>query len=134
MRNTTALAESLRFQRLNADLAAWRRSARPSYPIPARLWAAAVELARQHGAYRVARALGLCGATLKARMDAGRRPDHRPNPGFIELPAPVSASPTSPVIVELSEQDGARRLRLELRGAAPPELAPLLRELWQVAR
>lgn len=134
MRNPISLADSPRFQQLSADLAAWRSSARPSYPIPARLWAGAVALARQHGAYPVARALGLCGSTLKSRLDAGRRTVDRPHPGFIEVPAPVPAIPMSPVTVEFSEQDGERRLRLELRGAAPLELGPLLRELWRVAR
>jgi len=43
---------------LRGQIEAWRRRGQ-GRAMPGELWEAAVELAREHGAYRIARALGL---------------------------------------------------------------------------
>ena len=132
MRPATPLRDSAALRRLRAEVEAWRGRPNRGRALPAAVWSGAVPLARKHGAYRVARAVGLSYASLKHRLDAAVASDPPPSARFVELVASPPPDPPSAVI-EL-EAPGDHRLRVELRGGTPVDLATLLRELWQVAR
>jgi hypothetical protein len=77
----------------------WRSAHTGRFPIPERLWAAAVELAREHGIFHTAKALHLEYGRLKRLVESANRvakaPAARPRrarstapPAFVELIAP----------------------------------------------
>lgn len=110
----------------------WRMSHRGRLPIPAPLWAAAAEVAREHGLFRTAKTLRLEHNKLK-RMVASAKPAVRRTParaGFLELVAPRAASPTE-CVIELEGPHG--KMRIEWKGTAAPDLAGLSRTLWESA-
>jgi hypothetical protein len=130
----------------------WRSSHTGRLPIPEPLWAAAAELARVHGVFRIARALHLEYGKLKElagaegpatkkpaalpRIQAGghsqtavlgrSRSRHRP-PAFVELIAP-SPGTSLECRVELEGRRG--KMRIEFKGIATAELVALGRALW----
>jgi len=135
----------------------WRSSHTGRLPIPERLWAAAAELARDHGIFPTAKALHLEYGKLKQHAEAAgpavkgwgvkaptalrqtqgdkrrrtavpRRARSRPRPpAFVELIAPRPGS--SPECrVELEGPRG--RMRIEFKGIATAELVALSRALW----
>jgi hypothetical protein len=122
----------------------WRGSHTGRLPIPEPLWAAAAELACEHGIYPTAKALHLEYGKLKQRAEAAgpvakrrggkvrtrvrhRVPSSTPPPTFVELLAPRSGSFPSAVV----ELEGPRgRMRVELKGVATAELVALSRALW----
>ena len=120
----------------------WRSSHARRVPLPDSLWAAAGELARQHGINRTAKALHLEYGKLKERAEAPgpekkvvRKvrsviPRHaRPPapPTFMELITPRPGSVASAVV----ELEGPRgRMKIEFKGVAPAELVALSRTLW----
>lgn len=134
MRTPAPPLDSVPFRRLSAELAAWRRTSRPGLRIPSALWDCAVALARKEGVHRVALALGLCGSTLRQRLESADRGRARAHPGFVALPAPGAARPSTAVVLELSDTAANRRLRIELLACAADELAAVARELWRVTR
>jgi hypothetical protein len=112
-------------------------------PIPEPLWAAAGELAREHGINPTAKALHLEYGKLKQRAeaavppvkrrvakataDAPRRTRRTAPPTFVELmAAPAGNFPGA--VVELEGRRG--RMRIELKGVATAELVALSRALW----
>ena len=117
---------------LRAQIEAWRRR-RQGRAMPGELWQAAVELARAHGAYRIARALGLSYQRLQGRLavvsgdeqsaDGAAATPH----GFVELSARLLPAAEQNV-VELSDASG-RRLVIRLGGQAdvPAMIAAFLR-------
>lgn len=135
----------------------WRSSHTGRLPIPEPLWAAAAELARVHGVFRIARALHLEYGKLKElagalgpatkkpadktsaalpRTQAGRhnqtavlsRTRSRPGPpAFVELIAP-SPGTSLECRVELEGRRG--KMRIEFKGIATAELVALGRALW----
>jgi len=112
----------------------WRRVREKRSPMPEELWTAAVSLAREHGLYRVVRALGVNYETLKAR--AGRLASDGAEAangcgGFVELNGGhlVGRSPGAGSVVELSGADGAK-LTIRLAGDAP-ELLGLVQAFWR---
>ena len=137
----------LRFER-------WRSSHTGRLPIPEPLWAAAVELARRHGVFRIAKVLHLeygklkelagvvgPGATKKP-VDVSRPPAGGQNstaavlsrtrsqlrpPAFVELIAPNPGSSLE-CRVELEGRRG--KMRIEFKGIATAELVALGRALW----
>jgi len=144
-------------QRLYRRFARWRSAHTGRLPIPERLWAAATELARQHGVFATAKALHLEYGKLKQLTEATfpalkgwvgkastavrqaqggmrrrtkvpRRTRSRPRPpAFVELLAPRPGS--SPECrVELEGPRG--RMRVEFKGIATAELVALSRALW----
>jgi hypothetical protein len=132
-------------RRLYRRFKRWRSAHTGRLPIPERLWAAAAELAREHGVFPTAKALRLeygklkqrveaavpaaKGRMAKARTAAPRRTRSRPPrpPAFVELLAPRPGS--SPECrVELEGPRG--RMRIEFKGIAPAELVALSRALW----
>jgi len=120
----------------------WRSAHTGRLPIPERLWAAAAELAREHGIFTTAKALRLEYGKLKQRVEAEgpaakgrvakalvarpRRVRSRP-PAFVELIGPRPGSFPAGVV----ELEGPRgRMRIELKGIATAELVALSRALW----
>jgi len=102
--------------------------------IPERLWRAAVDVAGKHGAYMTARALRLDYRRLKDRLTgAGQHQRGDPSDGrgasFVELMAPALGGGTE-CVVELEDDRGAR-MRIQLKGAVPPELVALAKALWR---
>lgn len=124
-----------RFQR-------WRQTCKPRSRIPAKLWSAAATLAEVHGVSRVATTLGLDYYSLKKQLArrtvaAVDAPATSPAPPFWELApvAVISAAPpahTGECTLELADAAG-NTLRLQLRGAATPDLAALSRSFWNSA-
>jgi hypothetical protein len=120
----------------------WRSSHTGRLPIPEPLWAAAAELAREHGIYPTAKALHLEYGKLKQRAEAAgvakrrvvkvpaavpRRARPTTPPRFVELIAPRPGSFPAGVV----ELEGPRgRMRIELKGVATAELVTLSRALW----
>jgi len=121
-------------QRIYRRFERWRSSHRGRLPIPKGLWAAAAEVARDHGVFRTAKTLRLEHGKLK-RMVASAKPAVRrapapPAAAFLELVAPQAASPTECVI----ELEGPRgKMRIQWKGSAAPDLAGLSRTLWESA-
>ena len=120
----------------------WRSSHARRVPLPDALWAAAGELAREHGINRTAKALHLEYGKLKERAGAlgqekkvvrkvrtavPRHAESTAAPTFMELITPRSGSLPSAVV----ELEGPRgRMKIELKGVATAELVALSRALW----
>jgi hypothetical protein len=90
----------------------------------------ALDAARAHGLHQTARTLRLNYTDLKRRLGAtGGASTQAP---FVELlPVPSPGAPAC--TLELETARGAK-LRLQLQGIAPPDLAALSRTLWQAVR
>jgi hypothetical protein len=139
-----------RFQR-------WRSARTGRFPIPERLWAAATELAREHGVFPTASTLRLDYGRLKQRVEAAgpalkgrvaRAPSGlRQTQGITRrrtaVPRGARLRPRPPAFVELLasppgsspecrvELEGPRgRMRIEFKGIATAELVALSRTLW----
>jgi len=130
-------------RRVYRRLKRWRGSHTGRLPIPEPLWAAAAELAREHGIYPTAKALHLEYGKLKQRAEAvgpgvkrrgakvltpgPRRVRRTSPPTFVELIAPRSGAFPAGVV----ELEGPRgRMKIELKGVAMAELVALSRALW----
>jgi len=109
----------------------WRRSRSRGARIPATLWDAAVEAARECGVSKAAGALRLDYYKLKQRLEAV--PGHATvrDSGFLEIPMPASSA--SECVFELEDGQGTR-LRVAFKGATPTDLEPLARAFWSLAR
>ena len=110
----------------------WRNGHQARLPIPEPLWAAAAQTAREHGVFRTAKVLRLDYSKLKRMVENAPAPV-RPTTGpatFLEL-VPSPATGSAECVMEL---EGARgKMRIEWRGATPPDLAGLSRVLWESA-
>ena len=130
-------------QKVYRRLRRWRSTHTGRLPIPESLWAAAGELAREHGINPTAKALHLEYGKLKQRAevampavkkrvakapaDVRRRARRTAPPTFVELMEPPSGSFPGAVV----ELEGPRgRMRIELKGVATAELVALSRALW----
>jgi hypothetical protein len=123
----------------------WRSSHARRVPIPEPLWAAAGELAREHGINATAKALHLEYGKLRywaeaagaAKKEVMKAPSASPRqarraaaPTFMELVTPRASSAASAVV----ELEGPRgRMKIEFKGVAPAELVALSRALWDGA-
>jgi hypothetical protein len=104
-----------------------RRRAHPRAPIPTRIWADAVALARQQGLYQIARALPIHYGGLKQHLEAadgtvgiGARA------GFVEL----SPGPSTACDACVIEVDGPRStVRFRVPGIGFSDLARLSRAI-----
>ena len=118
----TALPAGL--ARLGERIEHWRRTRAKRTAMAPELWSAAVELARSHGPYRVARALRINFECLKRRMTAvvvvAPAPGS-PSGTFVEYTGAQILSAASPqgAVIELSDETGAR---LTLRLGAQVEV------------
>ncbi len=103
----------LAVQRVRRRLERWRRTrTHVRAPIPPRIWAAAVALAREEGVYQIARALPISYGGLKQHLEAADRSagaDARSQ--FVEvrpMPVPVSHD----WVIEIEGPHTAVRVRL----------------------
>src|SRR6266404_3930877 len=113
--------------RMRERLDGWRSSHSRGVAFPEKLWSAAGRVARRHGVYVTARALGLEYNKLKgmsgaiARVAGKEKRPAKPNPmKFIEL---TDALPVSPSGCRLSLQNAnGQRLQLEMAPSAATEV------------
>jgi len=115
-----------RFQR-------WRnKHPQARLPIPKRLWLAAGEAARENGVGRTAQALGLEYGKLKrlAESSAVAAKAAATKPTFVELIGPTSVT-LQECIIEFESLSGGK-VRIQWKGAAPPDWTSLLRA-WRDA-
>ena len=119
-------------RKVHRQLQRWRRQRRGRERIPETLWAAAGELAREHGVNPVSRALCLefnhLKRAAKAAKAGGAKGRKRATPAFVELIAPRTSG--RECVLELEAARG--KLRLEFRGMALAELADISRALWEM--
>jgi hypothetical protein len=131
MKRVDTRSVPVKMEQAGQQLERWRRTRPHRSRIPEPLWAAAVELARQHGIYRTARTLRLDYTRLKARLESARRASgvrSQPAPTFVELIGPRPGSFPAGVV----ELEGPRgRMRIELKGIATADLVALSRVLWK---
>ena len=115
----------------------WRGAHTGRLPIPERLWAAAVEMAQEHGVFTTAKALHLEYGKLKRLVKAGRRAARsvkKPGraksatPAFLELVG-APAIGLSECFIELEGPQG--KMRIQWKGTTAPDLAGLSRALWE---
>ena len=104
--------------------AAWRQGHAFGARIPEPLWDAAAALAVEHGISRTATTLKLGYYDLKKRVDRKGS-----IPAFVELSPPMLSAP-SVCTIELEKRDGSR-MRIELKGASPADLAAVSRSFWE---
>jgi len=109
----------------------WRRQRTGRARIPAALWAAAGELAREHGVNQVSRVLRLEFNHLKRLAESDGRAvarKRRAMPAFVELIGPPTAvAPTC--IIALEGQRGS--MRIEWKGTTA-DLANFSGALWEM--
>jgi len=124
------------FARMRQRLDDWRGSHNRGVAFPPALWSAAGRVARRHGVFRTARALGLEYNKLKgmsgviARVPGKTRASSMPKPvKFIELSGGLPASPSG---CRLSLQNAnGQRLQLEMAPSAATEMVlQLCRSGW----
>jgi hypothetical protein len=120
----------------------WRSAHTARLPIPKRLWAAAVELAREHGVSRTAQALRLEYGKLRRLMESAspvvksrmvKAPPARCSrpiapPAFVELMTSPAVG-LSECVIELEGRRG--KIRIQWKGPAAPDLGGLSRALWE---
>lgn len=132
-------------RRLYRRFERWRSAHTGRLPIPEGLWAAAAELAREHGVFATAKALHLEYGKLKQLADAptALRKTQDGRRRRTALPRGTGSQPRPPAFVELItprpgssrecrvELEGPRgRMRIEFKGMATAELVALSRALW----
>jgi hypothetical protein len=108
-------------------LEAWRRR-RTRREIPDEIWRQATELARRHGVHATAKALRLDYYSLRRRVGepvATATRGSGPVPTFVEID-PVSSS--SECTIDIEDPRGTK-VRIQIKGAVPRELAALAQTL-----
>jgi hypothetical protein len=121
---------------IHGRFARWRKSHTGRLPIPKPLWAAAAEVAREHGVFRTAKVLSLEYGKLKrltTESHTGRRRMARlsaPPAGFVELLTPATSG-SAECLIELEGPRG--KMRIQWKGSTTPDLAGLSRILWESA-
>ena len=126
----------------------WRSAHTGRLPIPARLWAAAVEVAREHGVSPTAQALRLEYGKLKRLLESVsplpkrlvkrrrqkavavglRRTGSSAPPAFLELMTSPAVG-LAECVIELQGRRG--KMRIQWKGATAPDLGALSRALWE---
>jgi hypothetical protein len=112
----------------------WRRTRRARSPIPTRLWALAVEHAREAGVHATARRLRLNYYSLKQRVEGARRsraPSVSAAPAFVEVvTAGLPPAGVSECVIDLADARGAT-MRIALKSPTVPDLAALSQVFWR---
>jgi hypothetical protein len=122
-----------RMEQARQRLEQWRTARTGREPIPEKFWNSAVGLAGLYGLFQTAQTLRLDYGKLKRLMESPRPAAKTPRlkaPAFVELIAPQAAG-ASECMLEL-ESTRSGRLRIQWKGAVPPELAGLIR-MWRDA-
>jgi hypothetical protein len=135
MKTAKVVAISGPLEQVRQRLERWRKTRKRCSSIPDALWAAAVELAREYGVNKTARALRLDYYSLKRRLESGTHPGlYEPKGGapFIELVTPLGNS-SPECIVELEHPRGAK-MKIHLKGRVEPDLVALSGLFWSAAR
>jgi hypothetical protein len=123
----------------------WRSAHRGRWPIPRRLWTAAVALAGEHGVFHTAKALRLDYSKLKQLLESSsavkrsagtraaavksRRIQAEAPPAFMELLASPTAAAVSECQIGLEGRRG--KMRIQWKGTAAPDLGGLGRAFWE---
>ena len=111
----------------------WREGRQRGERIPPALWAAAVDVAKEHGLHRIAHELHVDYDGLKRRVErAGdTAPRGKLDTQFVELfaPAAPAAGGLRECVVELENARGAK-MRVELNGHGLAGLAGLCSAFW----
>jgi hypothetical protein len=128
---TTALVSN-GMERTRRRLERWRETRAAGMPMPEELWAAAAKIARRHGVYPTARALGLEYNKLKRlTQPTGQAQKGLPAPTFVEL---MAAQPAGGCECRIEmEGPGGGRLKIELPKASEELVVGLCRVLWSGA-
>jgi hypothetical protein len=117
-----------------ARLTQWRaQHGGRGIPVPEKLWAEVVKVARVEGAVTTARALRVDRARLEARMAINRGAEvAEAGSGFVELDAgQLGLSPRT--VVRFHGRDG-ERVEVELAAGAAIDLAELAEAFWRRRR
>ncbi len=133
MRTRTTPARITPLSRVGREFEYWRRTRPRRAPIPAALWALAVEHARAVGVHATARRLRLDYDSLKQRVEAAGGagvPVASPPPAFVEVvPTGVGSAGLSECVIDLADARGT--MRIVLKSAALPDLAALSQSFWR---
>jgi hypothetical protein len=124
----------VRVSQLRRQIERWRGARVKRSPMPAELWRAATELARELGVYRVARELGVGYQSLKDRAGARSEPGAREAAAFVELDgaALLAAAPAAARSeVELSDASGTTMV-IRLAADQAVDVAALLAAFRQM--
>lgn len=119
-----------------AKFEAWRRTRVRGARIPRRLWELAESLAKRHGVSATAQALKVGYYSLQDRLatnpmtSANSSGAEAGSAAFVQLPVSSLGSSSCDCLIEL-EHEAGRRLRIQWRGSAVPDLAALSREFWE---
>ena len=125
-----------RLKDLRRGIDRWRRTRVSRGPMPAQLWARATELARELGAYRVAREVGVGYQSLRDRLGDDAAAERRQSAGFVEIkPAALFAAPAERARgeVELSDASGVK-LVIRRGAGESVDIAALLAAFRATAR
>ena len=131
MRTTTISAPGSKLERVRYRFELWRKTRKRCSPIPDTLWASAVELAREQGLHRTARALRLNYHSLKKRLAAIEGlPCRSPEKAtFIEF-LPPGANGSSACTIEMEKARG-EKMKIHLPALGRADLALLLDSFWR---
>jgi hypothetical protein len=127
MDNRTHLDFPAALLRAQRKFGQWRERRRPRTPIPAELWREAAELACAHGINRTARALRLDYYSLKKHATAAARSVEAASE-FVEILPGAMPAGRPQCTIEVEEAGGAK-MRICLKGGAPPDILALARVL-----
>lgn len=123
-------------EQVKQRFALWREGRKHGERISGALWAAAVDMAGQHGLQRTAQELRIDCERLKKRLDGGVGQVHadKAEPRFVEMFAPpaFSAAAITECIVEMENARGAK-MRIEIKGGDPADLMRLSHAFWSSA-
>ena len=106
---------AVRLAQLRQRIERWRCTRTKRSPMPAELWAAATDLARGLGPYRVARELRIGYGALMERLSADGESGGSGAPAFVAVDGAALFAPVAGGEVELSD---ARGLKVVIRLAA----------------
>ncbi len=132
MAGKAPLAIPIGMRRVCRRFERWREGHKGRLPIPASLWASAAEMAREHGVFQTAKVLHLEYGKLKRMVETSlvpARPTRAPA-AFLEL-TPSEGIALAECQIELEGPHG--KMRIQWKGATPPDLAGLSRVLWESA-
>lgn len=130
MRRKTRPALPAGLKRARQGFERWRRTREGRPRIPESLWTVAVKAAGQFGLQRTSQALRLDYVALKRHVESGTaRGSSRKEvaASFVELVTAGSTGGTE-CVLEVEDPSGTR-IRIELKGIAPPDLVALTRSL-----